>query len=405
MTTNDGGIVIDQLSESEKDDLTAALNALDEFRLLSGDVIERMEDLDRYVLYHRFYFPGENVYLHIEGSGVGNDVKYREENGGIVFDPRFIQSYVDEARQNGFANHVIMFNPMQGTYVSKSIRDIYDIFHNNISIYNTSSNKWRYIYYPETGDEIEGFNTRDLVLSAIASMDYFDKWSIFNKFYSYDPSIIQGIQTVRNFYENPTNNRYLISQFIANLGFFIGQQKDDFIHNDYGYLASVKLAFDCESQIEELNKNEAMYEEYKDKLWNVLEHIPNLSLSGNYISGTIVASGDANISITQMSEMITDYAEQQTVQPSENPTPSTPEQPEAKPEENNSIPPQPQQPTITPSTEPTENKDNKDSTTKILIVICVILGIILLSLIVLYIVKSRQIKLQSSNIVGTPSTT
>lgn len=373
------------LTDEQKDDLARTIGALDVLEALNGDTIAKMEAIDQQITYRRYYFPGSEVKLKIEVKDSSkyndtNEIAYVEEQwDSTVFDPRYIKSYIDMARQEGFCKHVVM--PDNDKFHEASFNDIYKIISDYIDMYNDDA-AYGYLYYVPNASTKEKEEIKSKVLGAFAAMNYFDKWNAFFKQYRDDVNK-SDIQEVMQFYKKQ------ITKMIYKIEDLVGQSMDEFIENDYGWMAPIQYAFDCEKYVTEYNKYEQEYNEYRDKLWEILSNCDAISITGNRISGTFVATGGSEITITQMNEVEQALREANKavqaeeakpkdttpVTPSEPTTPSTPATPSIdEPKETS--------PTIEPTPAAAKNGMNREVKITLIIVGVLFLFLIITAIIV-----------------------
>lgn len=308
MSTKISATDVNNLTDEQKDSLAKTVGALDVLRQLNNDTITKMEAIDRQLTYRRFYFPGTTIKLKIEVSDANkyddtSEIEYVEEQwDSSVFDPRYIKSYIEMARQYGFEKHVI--RPEENSFKEASFADIKRIFDDHIDLYN-DDNTYRYLFYNPSATSNEKEKIKSRVLGAFAAMSYFNKWEAFYKQYR-DDIEKSDIQMISEFYKKQINKE------IYKIEDFVGQSIEEFIENDYGFLAPIQYAFDAAQYISEYNKYEQEYIEYRDKLWDILSKCDAISIAGNRISGTFVATGGSNINLTQMNELEQSLREAQT---------------------------------------------------------------------------------------------
>ena len=308
MSTKISATDVNNLTDEQKDSLAKTVGALDVLRQLNNDTITKMEAIDRQLTYRRFYFPGTTIKLKIEVSDASkyddtSEIEYVEEQwDSSVFDPRYIKSYIEMARQYGFEKHVI--RPEENSFKEASFADIKRILDDHIDLYN-DDNTYRYLFYNPSATSNEKEKIKSRVLGAFAAMSYFNKWEAFYKQYR-DDIEKSDIQMISEFYKKQINKE------IYKIEDLVGQSIEEFIENDYGFLAPIQYAFDAAQYISEYNKYEQEYIEYRDKLWDILSKCDAISIAGNRISGTFVATGGSNINLTQMNELEQSLREAQT---------------------------------------------------------------------------------------------
>lgn len=279
------------LSETEKERIAGALSAIDGFKQLSGDVEAKLIELDRQLGYRRFYFPGADLRLYVEGNGTDTDtIHYVGKVTAPNYDPRYEREYITECHQYGLHKHMLVWNGHQ--FHPMSYADVQAYFKNNWISSETKE------YLRNYG--ILGATERQEVaheLSAVyASLDYFNKWEDFEEDY---PGYGRDRMTdAMEWYSD-----YIDTETDRLVG-FIGQNPRKFVSNDYGFEAPLTLAFDADKFVAEYNANKQRFDEYKERLWEYLSQVKDLMVCANVVNANVQQSGTSNLNINQANSCI-----------------------------------------------------------------------------------------------------
>lgn len=371
---------MENLTSEDIDNISNTVARFDELALASKGFMEKLDEIERNLNYKRFYFPGNEIKLYVEGSGTDDvNTHYVNTLSSPYWDPRYINEYITKAKMYRYDRHVIYYNPFINQWESKNygqleqiLTDYYDYIEDDIK------NK-------ESITSIEEENYKNAISSVLASLIYFNKLEDFINYTGY-----KWIRNIQSKYKSKIN--YYKNQIRDDLTL---QTEDDFQLLDYGFLASKSLAFDADKELAEYLKYENEYKEYKEKLWELLSNVKNLQLCASSISGIQQASGTSSITMNQMISCIQDMREEKLNSNNETPTDTSAETPTDTPVE---VPVEkteiPIEDMIEENNEP--EKDNK--TIKIIIIISVVVvSCIIVSLIIYFIIKSRT----SSKILDT----
>lgn len=280
-----------ELNEGEKESVVSALSSLEPLMILNKDVLDKLEQIDKELVYRRFYFPGGTPKLYMKGNQADTDeIHYVQDNTDGGFDPRFIKDYIAEAKQNGFHRHVIVYNPSSSKYEAKS----FDQLKNLLQTYYINDKTVDYIRNSRGITTFEKQLKQESMAALFASLIYFDKYELFmNEFKrEFKPDQMEKVMA---YYDE------FIQDELYRLGDTIGQSAEDFVENDYGWMGPESLAFDASIFIEDYTKYKAEYDKLKDQIWQWLSQITSLNLCANRVSGIYQASDEAQINLTQMS--------------------------------------------------------------------------------------------------------
>lgn len=289
--TNEANEKLAELNDGEKESVVSALSSLEPLMMLNKDVLDKLEKIDKELVYRRFYFPGGTPKLYMKGDQADtNEIHYVQDNTDGGFDPRFIKDYIAEAKQNGFHRHVIVYNPSSSKYEAKS----FDQLKNLLQTYYINDKTVDYIRNSRGITTFEKQVKQESMAALFASLIYFDKYELFmNEFKrEFKPDQMEKVMT---YYDDFIQNE------LYRLSDVIGQSAEDFVKNDYGWMGPESLAFDASIFVEDYAKYKAEYDKLKDQIWQWLSQITSLNLCANRVSGIYQASDEAQINLTQMS--------------------------------------------------------------------------------------------------------
>lgn len=271
--------------ESKNDTSKNAAMALSE--LLNDTTFQEIQEIEKQILYRKFYFPGGIPKLRIAGQGINkpnDDFEYDQSTGDVDpfdhWDPRYLNEYITIAKQNGFHRNFIYYNGRDFNTINFS--QAYEVLKNCVN--------WTTGKIDTTGscDKYE-------VVGIIGGLLYFDKvasfveetklaggkTNIFNRVVLYNSDIIQ-----------PTVDK------LANG--LIQQSEKNFKNNNFGWMASNnKYAFDSAQYLSKWMELENQYNEYRERVWDILKNLNALQLCTNNVNVT-----GNNITIQQEMECI-----------------------------------------------------------------------------------------------------
>lgn len=337
---------MEKLNEKDVENITKTVASFDELALTSKGFMEKLDEIERNLNYKRFYFPGANVRLYVEGEGKDTkDVHYISSVQSTEWDPRFLTEYVNKARNEGYEKHVIYYSPFSENWETKDYGEIWQILKD---YYDPIDNDLKNL---ASLSVVEQTKNKDAISSAIASLEYFDKMDDFINF-----SEIKYMKAIQGKYSSRI--KFFKDKIKSDL---TRKSEADFKRLDYGFFAPKQLAFDAEKEIAEYEKYQKEYEDYKAKLWEMLKGISNLQLCASSISGIQQASGSAKITMNQYISCINEAREAI--------TPETPEE--------TTVPEEVDVPVDVESTD-VERQEPGNSTRKIIIVVIVVASVLLL---------------------------
>lgn len=255
-----------------QNNMTGAAASIEQ--LMNGDTYQKMKNLEQKIVFKKFYFPGNDVVLKVTDN----------PDSLSKWDPRYIQDYVEQAKQNGWYRWFVYYRPAT----------------------NTTEGGWKPMSTTDAEKElsyyidIDGmpFDKKDqwgleYVASILASLVYFDKLKILTDKYSYyfEPDTL--INAVGNYTS-------LMYKYLEKLIGLIGQDSDEFIREDRGWMANSNyLAFDSEYDAMELAALEKEYNEYKAQIWEILKNLNVLQLCTNITEVTGI-----NVEVSQVATCV-----------------------------------------------------------------------------------------------------
>lgn len=419
------------LNDGEKESVVSALSSLEPLMMLNKDILDKLERIDKELVYRRFYFPGGTPKLYMKGDQADtNEIHYVQDNTDGGFDPRFIKDYIAEAKQNGFHRHVIVYNPSSSKYEAKS----FDQLKNLLQTYYINDKTVDYIRNSRGITAFEKQVKQESMAALFASLIYFDKYELFMDEFKREFKPDQ-MEKVMAYYDDFIQNE------LYRLSDAIGQSAEDFVKNDYGWMGPESLAFDASIFVEDYAKYKAEYDKLKDQIWQWLSQITSLNLCANRVSGIYQASDEAQINLTQMSNC---YQSVKTAMENESATGKTDENNKSTPDstenssdtntgsgaradntkvnDNSDVPstPSSNQPKITPAStsasdnsDPSKSTDDKPSKDKpkaetnekpskdkngskkvsgVVVIVIILVAVLLIGLILTFVIKSSSKK-------------
>lgn len=270
------------ISQKSADNAAAGLAGIKELAMLDDGTLKDLERIEREIFFRQFYFPGGQPVLRLPGLGKDKPGKYKYDQipgERYLFDdwdPRYIPEYIQQAGQKGFHRHFLYFNGVSVETIS----------------YDDAADK---LYYAIEGN---GFKDSDanVAYGILSGLIYMDKLKTFcDEFKSKLGKTKLDLETMANL------GRSYVSIADQQLKKVIGQSKDTFISKDNGwYTRDMKYAFDVSEFAREWEEKQAVYQEYKNKIWEILKNVQNLNLCTNNSSGINVG----NVTIKQETECL-----------------------------------------------------------------------------------------------------
>lgn len=243
-------------------------------QLMNDKTFQEIQEIEKQILYRKFYFPGGIPKLRVVGQGINkktDDFEYDQSLEGSDpfdhWDPRYLKDYIAVAKQNGFHRNFIYydgkeFKTMNFSQASEALK----------KCINWSTSKI----------DTDGACDKYEIAGIIGGLIYFDKvssfveetglaggkTSLFNRVYTYNGDLI--IPTIEK---------------IANG--LIQQSEKNFKNNNFGWMANDnKYAFDSAQFLSKWIELENEYKNYKEKVWKILEGTNALQLCTNNVNVT-----------------------------------------------------------------------------------------------------------------------
>lgn len=243
-------------------------------QLMNDETFQEIQEIEKQILYRKFYFPGGIPKLRVVGQGINkktDDFEYDQSLEGSDpfdhWDPRYLKDYIAVAKQNGFHRNFIYYNGKE--FKTMNFSQASEILKKCI---NWSTSKI----------DTDGACDKYEIAGIIGGLIYFDKvssfveetglaggsTSLFNRVYTYNGDLI--IPTIEK---------------IANG--LIQQSEKNFKNNNYGWMANDnKYAFDSAQFLSRWIELEQQYNEYKERVWKILEGTNALQLCTNNVNVT-----------------------------------------------------------------------------------------------------------------------
>lgn len=265
--------------EGTENDASFALS-----QLMNDSTFKEIQEIEKQILYRKFYFPGGIPKLRVVGNGVNKKTDEFEYDGTEEgsdkdpfdhWDPRYLKEYVMEAKQNSFHKNFIYYN---------------GIDYKTMNFYQAANVLKKCVNWSTGKIEEDGACDKYEVTGILGGLKYFDK---INSFLESNPEVAGGKMSLFN--KVYVINGDLINLSVEKLESFIQQSEKEFKENNFGWMAnSNKFAFDSAQYLERWMNLEKKYEEYKDRVWKILEGTNMLQLCTNNVNVT-----GNNISIQQ----------------------------------------------------------------------------------------------------------
>lgn len=253
--------------DAKDDSKNSAAVALSQ--LMNDDTFNEIQEIEKQILYRRFYFPGGTPKLRVAGKGTNSpndDFEYDQSTEGMDpfdhWDPRYLKDYIVVAKQNGFYKNFIYFDGYN-TFKTINFSQARDALKNCVNLSTGKINN-------------SGGCNKYEVAGIIAGLIYFDKVSSFIDFFGTNERLFKNIISV---------NADLIEPLIDELEDLTGQSKKEFKENNFGWMANNNaFSFDSAQYLSRWFELESKYNEYKDKVWKILENTNALQLCSNNVN-------------------------------------------------------------------------------------------------------------------------
>lgn len=371
MTSENGPKVTQQMAANAADGIAG----IKELAMLDNGAGARLEELEKFIFYRQFYFPGGEPVIILPGKGTDKAGKYKyDQMDGEPYaldswDPRYIQEYITQAKQNGFHRHFLYFDGGDILTIS----------------FDEAAERLRYAFEGSSFREED----KDVAYGILSGMAYMNKTKSFCDEFARELGKSQ-IMLERMM----INGQVYVDRADAQLRRLIGQSKSKFIKDDHGwYSQDMKYAFDVKQYAAEWESKQKEYNEYKNKIWEILKNTKNLNLCTNHSSGINIG----NVNIQQAMDCAMTIEQSVTVEGTEpvsnspkveTPAPApAPVPPKEEPKVETPVPPKEEPKVETPvppvqQTQTTKKKETKEDNTKssntgmILLIVLIVIGVI-----------------------------
>ena len=268
-------LTVERNNKDIKDRLTDISQLVDEFRrvvgtasdgaialqlLLSDTTFKKIQDIEKQIMYRRFYFPGGVPELIVVNE---NDLAAYDN-----WDPRIYKEYIMMAHQRGFHRYFIIYDSTNNNYRTTHFSEADTTLNMHI---DWLLGTW-VAGSSDTSDTIK-FKCADM----LAGLIYFDKLDTFLKEFE----ILHTKKSITNI---RTNLYDLIQSRIKKIQTFIGQSEKNFKLDNIGWTsyADNSFAFDSAELLPEWIALQDKYEEFQNKVFEILSNVEALQLCTNY---------------------------------------------------------------------------------------------------------------------------
>jgi hypothetical protein len=249
-------------------------------------LLTKIEELEKNIMYRRFYMPGGPPKKLLSGVGTETDtVKYDGITGQRdVFqkwDPRYIDDYIQQAKQKAFHKRFLYFD-------GDDIR---------AASFASASNELKVVDFVTglyMGDKNDAVRTRR-VYGLMSGIQYFDKLTLFTKDYVDQLGI-----TTSGWKKAILNADNVVKTATNHLQEFIGYTAEEFKKYDDGYMVGSdrKDLWFADDLMDEWTELQEKYTEYKNRIWEILKNTNALNLCSNRVSGVLVGETSINQSLS-----------------------------------------------------------------------------------------------------------
>lgn len=260
---------------------TNANNAATAFdQLLNDRNFQEIQKLEKYVMYHMYYFPGGSPKLRINGHGTDTDKQEFDNLDASVdpfsnsWDPRYMVDYIDAAHQGGFHKWFITVinTDAQTTFKPMSFSQFMSQF--------VTSNAVDWV----SGEVDPIFSTE--LAGAMAGIEFMSKLDALINFLQ-DEAGSKVINKTRWAKVSSKLANAIAKNKLALSNNLIKQTETEFKRENIGWMApNWDYAFDCAQYTAELTRRYDEYNEFKEKLWALLKESPSLQLCTNNVNVT-----------------------------------------------------------------------------------------------------------------------
>ena len=268
-------LTVDRNNEQIKNGLTELSSILSEYRgllgtasdgaialqlLLNDSTFKRIQEIEKQIMYRRFYFPGGVPQLRVVDE---NDLAAYD-----YWDPRIYKDYIIMAQQRGFHRYFIIYDSLQNNFRTSHFSEADTTLNMHI---DWLTGTW----VAGSGDVSDSI--KYACTDMLAGLIYFNKLDTFLKEF-------EITHTSKSLNKLRTNLYDTIQSRIKKLQTFIGQTEKNFKNDDIGWtsFADNSYAFDSAQLLPEWISLQQKYEEFQNKVFEILSQLDALQLCTNY---------------------------------------------------------------------------------------------------------------------------
>lgn len=285
---------------------------------MDRDVQIKIENMEKELTFRRFYFPGCDMRLRIQGKGIDTATVRYSKDKLVSFDPRYMEEYIkyangsnssSSAGSGDFYQWMIRYDHNSKTTIQLDFDNAFELIQN----YYDNSGKMKSIFEKDE-------NAYLTVCSVFGALKYFNKLESckFNGQLLY-PGFIEyvdqrgkrnssyDITTLRsdNFEKFMSANASKINMCINKLEDLTGQSMYNFINKDNGYFAPERLAFGLNKDwFTVWNSYQQQYQDYKNKVWQILKDKQSLQICVNRDNSINQVAQGGEMTLTQMNNCV-----------------------------------------------------------------------------------------------------
>lgn len=243
---------------------------------IDNGVLKKLEDLELQIMFRSYYFQGGLPKKFVFGKGTDTDLIHydgltEERDMFGVWNPRYLDDYIEQAKQYGFHTHFLYYDGTSIEHMSFADAAIALTFVND----NTNPEK----YY-----------------GILSGLRYMNKINAFFAECDLPDTLTKGkIKDALN-----SDPKGYVATADKKLYGLLSQSSKNFINEDVGWIAYDEkwcFAGDLYKEWKELQDE---YNEYKEKLWNAISKLDNINICTNRVSGIQVG----NVNINQINNCI-----------------------------------------------------------------------------------------------------
>lgn len=259
-------------SDKNADAAAIALSTLPGLSDLDSGMLEKIEKLELQMQFRSYYFQGGIPKKFV--FGVGKDTKLVHYDGLTeerdmfeIWNPRYLDTYIEQAKQYGFHAHFLYFD-------GKSVEHM------------SFAEAFTQLQLIEQGQKFYGI---------LAGMRFMNKLVPFFAEYQLNNLTLGKAEDLLksdvNGYVKLADNALQAT---------IGQTSKQFVENDVGFIAYDEKWWFAGDLYKEWKELQNEYMRYKERLWEALSQLENVNICTNRVSGIQVG----NVNINQINNCI-----------------------------------------------------------------------------------------------------